>query len=196
MFSFTDLNISRETKVKLKKNIKLKKTLFRAKMKKREKEGIIMADKSLVAYFSAQGRTRAVAEKLAELAGADLFEIKPTEEYTEADIRWTNPMARCNREKFGKRAVTIAGVVDNMDEYSTIYLGFPIWYFGAPVIVSEFLQSYDLMHKTIVLFATSGGSGFGKTADNIRKVVPPSAMVYEGIIANDVSDEELKSIIR
>ena len=84
--------------------------------------------KTLVIYFSAEkGKTRAIAEELAKKIGADLFEIKPVEPYTDADLKWTNPLARCNKEKFGKKSVPIEGRVDNFDEYDMVYIGFPVW---------------------------------------------------------------------
>jgi len=90
--------------------------------------------KTLIAYFSAEGTTAKLAQALAGITKADLFEIKPEQPYTAADIKWTNPLARCNREKIGKKDVPIQGKVDNWDQYDLIYLGFPIWYYGAPIL--------------------------------------------------------------
>ena len=115
--------------------------------------------KALVAYFSASGVTKKVAERLAAAVGADIFEITPETPYTAADIRWTNPFARCNKEKMGKKDVPVSGRVENMADYDLVYLGFPIWYSGAPNVVLTFLKGYDLSGKKIALFATSGGSG-------------------------------------
>lgn len=125
----------------------------------------------LTAYFSAGGTTKALAETLARAVGADLFEIRPEAPYTEADLRYTNPLARCNREKFGKKDVPVAGRVDNMDQYDLLLVGFPIWYGGAPNVINTFLQGYDLTGKKIAAFATSGGSGIGKTAEKLRPYV-------------------------
>ena len=94
--------------------------------------------KTLVAYFSAQGTTAKVAKELAEKIGADVFEIVPEIPYTEADIKWTNPLSRCNKEKIGKKDVPVAGKIDTFDEYDTIYIGFPIWYYGAPNVINTF----------------------------------------------------------
>lgn len=124
--------------------------------------------KSLVAYFSASGTTADVAKALAAAADADLFEIRPQTPYTDADLKWTNPLARCNREKIGKKDVPIAGTVENMADYDTVFLGFPIWYYGAPNIIQTFLKGYDLTGKKLVLFATSGGSDMGKTAAKLQ----------------------------
>ncbi len=124
--------------------------------------------KALVAYFSAEGTTAKLAKELSEIIGADLFEIVPEQPYTAADIRWTNPLARCNREKFGKKDVPTVGAVENWSEYDTVYLGFPIWYYGAPNIVNTFCKAYDWAGKKVVLFATSGGSDIGKTAAKLQ----------------------------
>ena len=124
--------------------------------------------KALVAYFSAEGTTAKLAKELSKIIGADLFEIVPEQPYTAADIRWTNPLARCNREKFGKKDVSTVGAVENWSEYDTVYLGFPIWYYGAPNIVNTFCKAYDWAGKKVALFATSGGSGIGKTVEKLR----------------------------
>ena len=124
--------------------------------------------KALVAYFSAEGTTAKLAKALSEQLGADLFEIRPEQPYTAADIRWTNPLARCNREKFGKKDVPISGSVENWGEYDTVFLGFPIWYYGAPNIINSFCRAYDWAGKKVALFATSGGSDIGKTEAKLR----------------------------
>ncbi|MBQ1544222.1 MAG: flavodoxin, partial [Clostridia bacterium] len=101
--------------------------------------------KALVAWFSAEyGSTAKVAEKLAAATGADKFEIVPVKPYTKADMNYSNPVARCNREKIGRRDVPIAGTVNNMADYDTVYIGFPIWYYGAPNIIQTFVKQYDL----------------------------------------------------
>ena len=123
--------------------------------------------KVLVAYFSAEGNTAGVAKRLAEAVGADLFEIKPQEPYSKADINWKNPLSRCNREKMGKKDVPVAQKVDNFTEYSVVFLGFPIWYYGAPNIINTFVKGYDWTGKRIALFATSGGSDMGRTAEKL-----------------------------
>ena len=127
--------------------------------------------KKLVAYFSAEGTTAVLAKALAEKLGADLFEIVPEVPYTAADIKWTNPLARCNREKAGKKDVPVAGKVDGFEEYDTVYLGFPIWYYAAPNVINTFCSGYDWEGKKLVLFATSGGSGIGKTAEKLMPYV-------------------------
>lgn len=140
--------------------------------------------KKLVAYFSASGITKKLAEKIAQVTDADIFEIVPENPYTEADLKWTNPLARCNKEKIGKKDVPVNGRVDNMAEYDTIYLGFPIWYWGAPNVVNTFVKSYDMSGKKIVLFATSGSSDIGKTADKLRPYLSDKAQIVDAKVLN------------
>lgn len=133
--------------------------------------------KTIVIYFSAEsGKTRAVAQELAQKIGADLFEIKPQQPYSAADLKWTNPLARCNKEKFGKKDVPVEGKIENWDAYDTVYLGFPIWYYGAPNVVNTFCKGYDFNGKTLHIFATSGSSGIGKTADKLAPYVTGAAI--------------------
>ncbi len=127
--------------------------------------------KQLVVYFSAEGTTARVAKELAAAIGAEMFEIRPETPYSAADLKWTNPLARCNREKFGKKDVPTVGRIDGFAEYDTVYLGFPIWYAGAPNVVNTFCKGYDWQGKNIVVFATSGGSGIGKTAEKLQSFV-------------------------
>ena len=127
--------------------------------------------KTLVAYFSAQGTTAQVARQLAEHLGADLFEIRPLHPYTEADIRYTNPMARCNREKFGRKDVPVVGKVENFADYDEVFIGFPIWYGAAPNVVNTFCRGYDWSGKKVAAFATSGGGGIGRTAKKLKPYV-------------------------
>ena len=122
---------------------------------------------TLIAYFSAEGTTAKLAKELASSLKADLFEIRPEQPYTAADLKWTNPLARCNREKLGKKDVPVVGSVKCWAEYDTIYLGFPIWYYGAPNVIHTFCKGYDWTGKKVILFATSGGSGIGKTAEKL-----------------------------
>lgn len=125
--------------------------------------------KTLVAYFSASGVTKTAAEKLAKIADADLFEIKPEVPYTKEDLNWMDKQSRSSVEMADKSSrPAIAERLDNMDEYDTIYLGFPIWWYVAPTIINTFLESYDMSGKSIILFATSGGSGFGHTIEHLE----------------------------
>ncbi len=137
---------------------------------------------TLVLYFSAEGNTAKVAKELAEIKGADVFEIVPEVPYTKADIRWINPVARCNREKFGKKEVPSVGTIENFAEYDTVYIGFPIWYGGAPNVVNTFCKGYDWTGKKISIFATSGGSGIGKTAEKLQPYVTGAEILDAKIV--------------
>lgn len=128
--------------------------------------------KTLVVYFSAEsGRTRGVAKSLAEALEADLFEIRPEKPYTAADLNYINPLARCNREKFGKKKVPFVGDADHFEDYDMVLVGFPIWYGGAPGVVNDFCMAHDFTGKKVAAFATSGGSGIGKTAQKLQAFV-------------------------
>ncbi len=131
--------------------------------------------KTLITFFSAEGTTAKVAKDLAELTGADLFEIRPEEPYTKADIDWRVPDSRCNREFRENLDVPTAGKVDDFDAYDTVLIGFPIWYGAAPNVVNTFCKDYDWTGKKIRLFATSGGGGLGKTVEKIRPYVEGAA---------------------
>ena len=133
--------------------------------------------RTLIAYFSAEGTTAKVAKELAETIGADIFEIKPEKPYTAADIRWTNPLARCNREKFGNKDVPVIGSVENFSDYDTVLIGFPIWYGAAPNVVNTFCKGYDWSGKRVLAFATSGGSSIGKTAEKLKPYISGAASV-------------------
>ena len=127
--------------------------------------------KTLVAYFSATGNTASLAKRVAKASGGDLFEIKPVEPYTDADLKWTNPVARCNKEKMGKKLVPIAERVQDFDEYELVYIGFPVWYWAAPNIIETFVKSYDFTGKKVVLFATSGGSDIAKAPGKLQPLM-------------------------
>ena len=147
--------------------------------------------KKLTAYFSASGVTKRYAEKIAEAANTDLFEIKPEVPYTNADLDWRNSQSRSSVEmKNPGSRPEIAQKLPNMDEYDTVFVGFPIWWYVAPTIINTFLESYDFSGKTIIPFATSGGSGMGKTAD-VLKTVCPDADIKNGKVVNGMSEKEL-----
>lgn len=156
-----------------------------------------MANKSLVTYFSASGVTKKVAEKLAEAAGADLFEIKPEVAYTEADLNWMDKKSRSSIEMNDKSfRPAIAEKYNNMADYDVVYVGFPIWWYVAPTIINTFLESYDFSGKTIVLFATSGGSGFGNTVAELKRSVSDTTVIKEGKVFNSgVSKDQLSSCV-
>ena len=148
--------------------------------------------KKLVAYFSASGVTKAAAERLAKAVGADLFEIKPQAPYTHADLDWTNKKSRSSVEMSNPNSrPEIAEKISNMDGYDTVFIGFPIWWSVAPTIINTFVESYDFSGKTIVPFATSGGSGMGKTVE-VLKTLCPTANWEKGKMLNRVSEQELE----
>lgn len=148
--------------------------------------------KKLVAYFSASGVTKAVAEHLAKAADADLFEIKPETPYTRADLDWTNKKSRSSIEMSDPNSrPKIAEKVSNMDSYVTVFIGFPIWWYVAPAIIKTFVESYDFSGKTIVPFATSGGSGMGKTVEALKPLCSSSAKWENGKMLNYISEQEL-----
>jgi flavodoxin len=152
--------------------------------------------KKLVAYFSASGVTGAVAKTLAEAAGADLYEIKPEVAYTKADLDWRDKNARSTIEMNDKafRPAIAADDDARVGEYDVVFVGFPIWWYIAPTIVNTFLEKYDFSEKTIVLFATSGSSGFGKTLENLKGSVSASTTIIEGKLLNGrPSKEELSA---
>ena len=129
--------------------------------------------RKLVAYFSASGVTAKLAETLSEAIGADLYAIEPEVPYTKADLNWMNQNSRSSVEmKDPASRPAIAGKRDNMDEYDTIFVGFPIWWYVAPTIINTFLESYDFAGKTIIPFATSSGSGMGKTNEKLQPSCP------------------------
>lgn len=150
--------------------------------------------KTLVAYFSAGGVTRRAAERLAAAAGADLFAIRPVVPYTEADLDWTDKNSRSTREMQDPASrPAIAEMPGNMDEYDTVFLGFPIWWYVAPAIIRTFLENGDFSGKTIIPFATSGGSGLGKTVEGLKPLCAASARWLPGRMLNRVSEQELKA---
>ncbi len=150
--------------------------------------------KKLVAYFSASGVTANTAKTLAKAADADLYEIKPETPYTKEDLNWRNPLARSTKEMKDKSSrPALADTDANIAEYDTIFVGFPIWWYVAPTIINTFLEAYDFSGKKIILFATSGGSGFGKAVSGLQPSTP-NAEITEGKILNGrPSESELKA---
>ena len=129
--------------------------------------------KALVAYFSASGETEKLARTIAGVTGGALFEIAPETAYTAADLDWMDKKSRSTLEMNDETSrPAIAGRVEDMAQYGTVFVGFPIWWYQAPRIIETFLESYDFTGKTVIPFATSGGSGMGKTADILRAVCP------------------------
>ena len=150
--------------------------------------------KKLVAYFSASGVTAKVAERLSESIGADLHEITPKVRYTDSDLDWRDKTSRSSIEMSNPASrPEIERIRDNMQDYDTIYLGFPIWWYIAPTIINTFLESYDLTGKTIVPFATSGGSGMGKTNELLLPSCPGAILAEGCVFKADISKQELVS---
>lgn len=146
--------------------------------------------KTLVAYFSASGVTARAAKNLSDAIGADLYEIKPAVKYTQADLNWMDKSSRSSVEMSDKSSrPEIADKDADIAVYDKIFLGFPIWWYVAPTIINTFLESYNFEGKTIVLFATSGGSGFGKTVQELS-VSCPKAVIKEGKMMNGSQSRE------
>ena len=148
--------------------------------------------KKLVAYFSASGVTAKVAETLAEAIGADIFEIEPKVPYTEADLNWMDKKVRSTIEMSDPASrPEIAAKRDNMKDYDTIFVGFPIWWYVAPTIINTFLESYDLTGKTIIPFATSGGSDIGKTNERLTPSCKGAKLLNGKVFKHNVGHKEL-----
>ena len=141
--------------------------------------------RKLVAYFSATGVTAKVAELIADAAGADVYQIQPEVQYTAADLNWMDKTSRSSVEMNDKR-IRPAMVKRNLqiEDYDVVFLGFPIWWYVAPTIVNTFLESFDFAGKKIILFATSGGSGFGKTVEELKVSTSGDAKFIEGKLLN------------
>lgn len=151
----------------------------------------------LVAYFSASGTTRLVAEKISQLVQADLFEICPETPYTQADLDWTNKTSRSSIEmKDQQSRPKIKDKVHQMDQYDQIFLGFPIWWYQAPTIINSFLEQYDLKGKIIIPFATSGGSGMGKTNQYLQPSCQKSILKEGRRWSSQASQDELTSWLK
>ena len=149
-------------------------------------------NRKLVAYFSASGVTAKVAETLSETIGADLFAIEPKVPYTKEDLDWMDKNSRSTLEmKDPASRPEIARVRDNMEEYDTVFVGFPIWWYVAPTIINTFLESYDLTGKTIIPFATSGGSGMGKTNEKLLPSCKGAKLLDGRVLKANVGVKEL-----
>lgn len=148
--------------------------------------------RTLVAYFSATGTTAKVAERLAEAIGADIFAIEPEIPYSDAGLNWQDKRSRSSIEMNNREfRPSVAQKRDNMDDYNIIYVGFPIWWYGAPTIVNTFLEGYDLAGKTIIPFATSGGSGMGKTNKGLKPSCPHSIFLNGKVFKPTATRAEL-----
>lgn len=151
--------------------------------------------KRVVAYFSASGVTKKVAEMIAEALSCDIHEIVPKVAYTKADLDWMDKSSRSSVEMKDKSIrPELAEDNDDIEAYDEIILGFPIWWYVAPTIINTFLEKYDLKGKKIVLFATSGGSGFGNT---VKELTPsaPGAVIEEGKMLNRATKQEISEFV-
>lgn len=149
--------------------------------------------KTLVAYFSASGTTADLAKEIAKVATADIYEIKPAVPYTRADLNWMDKNARSTIEMNDKSSrPELADKDADISDYDTILLGFPIWWYIAPTIINSFLESYDFSEKKIILFATSGGSGFGKAVQSLKGSAS-GADIIEGKV--NPSASEIKRLV-
>lgn len=151
--------------------------------------------KILVAYFSASGVTKGVAEKLAKVVNGDLYEIKPEQPYTSADLNWMDKNSRSSIEmKDHSSRPAINGKIENMENYDVVYIGFPIWWYIAPTIINTFLESYDFSGKTIIPFATSGGSELGNTITELKLSCSKTTKWIEGErFESSISEKELEN---
>lgn len=153
-------------------------------------------EKVLVVYFSASGVTEEVARQLAEVTSGDLHKIQPEQPYTAADLDWTNKQSRSSLEMNDKNSrPSISDKVQNMEEYNVVYIGFPIWWYTAPTIINTFLESYDFKGKTVIPFATSGGSSIKKACQDL-KAAYPNINWREGKLLNNASKKELEEWIK
>lgn len=152
--------------------------------------------KKLVAYFSASGTTRKVAEMVAQAAGAPLYEITPKVLYTDADLNWMDKKSRSSVEMSDKKfRPEIVDKNPELENYDEILVGFPIWWYVAPTIINTFLEKYDFTGKKIVLFATSGGSGFGNTVKELKPSAP-GAEIVAGKLLNRASKQEIENWVK
>ena len=151
----------------------------------------------LVAYFSASGVTSGVAKKLADAAGADLYEIAPEQVYTKADLNWMDKESRSSVEMNDRSArPAIATKVENMDQYDTVFVGFPVWWYREPSIIDTFMEAYDFGGKTVVPFCTSGSSGIGDTYKNLQELAPGATVVEGKRLAKGVSESDLSAWVK
>ena len=153
--------------------------------------------KILVAYFSASGTTARLAKNIADTLGGDLFAIEPVEPYTAADLNWNNAHSRSSVEMNDKSSrVAIAGKVENMADYDTIVIGYPIWWGVAPHIINSFLESYDLTGKTVIPFATSGGSGIGNPENYLKTSAKGATLRGGKLLRVTAGKAEIESLLR
>lgn len=160
------------------------------------KETTKMEKKTLVAFFSATGTTKGVAQMIANATGGDLYQIEPEEPYTSADLDWTNKRSRSSVEMQNLSSrPKIKGTVQHINDYDIIYMGFPIWWYTAPTIINTFIESNDLKGKTLIPFATSGGSDISKACKDLKKSYPDLNW-KEGRLLNRPSKSDIEDFIK
>ena len=148
--------------------------------------------KILVAYFSASGVTEKVAKKMADAAGADLFEIKPERPYTRADLNWMDKNSRSTVEMKDRNCRPAIAEKPDVSDYNVILVGFPVWWYREPSIIDTFMESTDFTGKTVVPFCTSGGSGLGDSAKNMQALAPGAKVLEGKRFSASASSDELK----
>ncbi len=169
-------------------------------LKSNDNGGNVMAEaqtksnkKVLVAYFSASGVTAKVADRLSKATGADLFEIKPAQPYTSADLDWTNKKSRSSVEMADTNSrPAIANKVADISKYDVVFVGFPIWWYREPSIIDTFMESYEFSGKQVVPFATSGGSGMGDSGSIMQKLAPKAKVDSGKRFSSGISEKDLK----
>ena len=153
-------------------------------------------EKVLVAYFSATGTTEVVAQRISDAAEAELFRIEPSVPYTDADLDWRDSTSRSSVEmKDLSSRPAIALKVDAMDSYNKVYVGFPIWWYTAPTIINTFFEGNDMIGKTVILFATSGGSDISKACEDLRKAYP-ELDIRTGRLLNNATDADIADFVK
>ena len=152
--------------------------------------------KVLVAYFSASGVTKGVAQQLAEVTDGTLYEIKPEQPYTDADLNWRDKQSRSSVEMQDKKSrPAITDKLKNMQDYDVVYVGFPIWWYTCPTIINTFMEAYDFKGKTVIPFATSGGSSITKACEDL-KTAYPNVKWKEGKLLNRASKKDLEDWVK
>ena len=160
----------------------------------KNKEVNMKTSKILVAYFSVTGTTENVAKNIAEITNGELYKIVPSKSYTNADLDWNDRGSRSSREMADEKCrPAVTGNVDDMDAYDTVFVGFPIWWYVEPRIIDTFLEANDFSGKTIVPFATSGGSGLGKAPQRMASLAPGATVTEDRLLNNSPSADELRA---
>ena len=153
-------------------------------------------NKILIAFFSASGVTKRVAENLAKVSGGDLFEIQPTQKYTNEDLDWMDKHSRSSVEMADRNSRPEIKNKTDVSKYDYIFVGFPVWWYREPSIIDTFMESYDFAGKTIIPFATSGSSGIGEAPKNIQNLAPNAKVLAGKRLSANVSENELKNWIK